>query len=108
MMTCLFKNKFIVTALEQLYYSVGRLEFLKTQKVNSEDLFFVYNLLEENEYFQQKIQAYCDDDIDYRYSETKETYGKYAGSYAQDIEGFSDDFIDDVLEGEPSAYWNID
>lgn len=33
---------------------------------------------------------------------------KYAGSYAQDIEGLSDDFIDDVLDGDPDAYWNID
>jgi len=38
----------------------------------------------------------------------EKTYGKYSGSYAQDVEGLSDDFIDDVLDGEPSAYWNID
>lgn len=38
----------------------------------------------------------------------KPTYGKYAGSYAQDYEGLSDDFIDDVLDGFEDAYWNID
>lgn len=38
----------------------------------------------------------------------RSTYGKYSGSYAQDIEGLSDDFIDDVLDGFEDAYWNID
>lgn len=35
-------------------------------------------------------------------------YGKYSGSYAQDIEGYSDDVIDDAFDGDPDAYWNID
>lgn len=35
-------------------------------------------------------------------------YGEYAGSYAQDIMGFSDDVINDAFEGDPDAYWNID
>lgn len=35
-------------------------------------------------------------------------YGRYAGSYAQDVMGFSDDVIDDAFEGDPDAYWNID
>lgn len=38
----------------------------------------------------------------------RESYGQYAGSYAQDVEGLSDDFINDVLDGDPDAYWNID
>ena len=38
----------------------------------------------------------------------EKSYGKYPGSYAQDVEGLSNDFIDDVLGGEPDAYWNID
>jgi len=33
---------------------------------------------------------------------------KYAGTFAKDQAGLSDQFIDDVLDGEPSAYWNID
>jgi len=37
-----------------------------------------------------------------------ESYEEYAGSYAQDVEGFSDEFINDVFCGEPDAYWNID
>lgn len=35
-------------------------------------------------------------------------YSEYAGSYAQEFEGYSDDVIDDAFEGDPDAYWNID
>lgn len=35
-------------------------------------------------------------------------YGKYEGSYAQDVEGYTDEMIDDAFDGEPDAYWNID
>lgn len=35
-------------------------------------------------------------------------YGKYAGTYAQDVAGYSDDVINDAFEGDPDAYWNID
>ena len=37
-----------------------------------------------------------------------ETYDQYNGSYAQDVEYLSDQFINDVLEGDPDLYWNID
>ncbi len=36
------------------------------------------------------------------------TYDNYNGSYAQDVEGWSDQDIDDVFDGDPEAYWNID
>ena len=36
------------------------------------------------------------------------TYERYAGSYAQDEMGYSDDDIDTIFDGDPSAYWNID
>lgn len=35
-------------------------------------------------------------------------YGKYAGTYAQEIAGYSDEAIDIALDGDPDAYWNID
>ncbi len=35
-------------------------------------------------------------------------YGAYAGSYAQDVMGYSDDVIDDAFEGDPDNYWNVD
>ena len=42
------------------------------------------------------------------YEENKRTYEYYNGSYAQDVEGWSDQDIDYALDGEPEAYWNID
>lgn len=52
------------------------------------------------------------DDDDYESDfddyEPDETYENYNGSYAQDVEGWSDQDIDDVFDGDPDAYWNID
>ncbi len=36
------------------------------------------------------------------------TYENYRGSYAQDVEGWSDQDIEDVFGGDADAYWNID
>lgn len=47
------------------------------------------------------------EDIEYGDSRLP-SYGKYKGTYVQDIEGYDDDFIDDALDGHPDAYWNID
>lgn len=35
-------------------------------------------------------------------------FGEYAGTYAQDVAGLSDEIIDDAFDGDPDAYWNID
>lgn len=43
----------------------------------------------------------------YRLNESP-TFSHYAGSYAQDEMGYSDDDIDTIFDGDPSAYWNID
>ena len=44
----------------------------------------------------------------YKEIDDRPSYGYYSGTYAQDVEGLSDDFINDVLDGNPDAYWNID
>ena len=50
-----------------------------------------------------------DDDYDPAESyEEEQTYDCYNGSYAQDVEGWSDQDIDEVFDGDPDAYWNID
>ena len=36
------------------------------------------------------------------------TFERYKGSYAQDTEGYSDQDIDDIFDGDPDNYWNID
>ena len=40
--------------------------------------------------------------------EEERHFGRYAGSYAQDDAGYSDEEIDTIFDGDPSAYWNID
>jgi hypothetical protein len=43
-----------------------------------------------------------------RTNDDESTYHRYQGSYASDEMGFSDQTIDDVFDGDPDAYWNID
>lgn len=63
---------------------------------------------EEYETKSHKNQDYNDEyDEPYYYNE-ESTYDRYNGTYAQDVEGWSDQDIDDVLDGNPEAYWNID
>ncbi len=38
----------------------------------------------------------------------REHYQEFAGTYAQDVEGYSDEDIYDAFDGDPDAYWNID
>ncbi len=50
----------------------------------------------------------CDYDSVGYCEEERQTYDEYNGTYVQDEMGWSDQAIDDVLEGDPDAYWNID
>jgi hypothetical protein len=60
--------------------------------------------LDEN--FRENIsENYSDYSEDYYENETFEDYN---GSYAQDHENLSDQFINDVFDGDPDLYWNID
>lgn len=51
---------------------------------------------------------YDEDDEFFMNYDGAPTYDRYSGSWAQDIEGYSDDEIDIIFDGDPSAYWNID
>lgn len=35
-------------------------------------------------------------------------FEEFEGTYAQDVEGYSDEDIYDAFDGDPEAYWNID
>lgn len=48
-----------------------------------------------------------DEEFDNYYYE-QPTYDDYHGSYAQDVEGRSDQDIDNVFDGDPEMYWDID
>ena len=50
-----------------------------------------------------------DNSSSYEYHDDGEThYGEFAGTYAQDVMGYSDDDIYDAFDGDPDVYWNID
>ena len=77
-----------------------------------------YSHLEENQDWGEDDDYYEDyelrdqygnyfDSYNHGYME-EETYERYNGTYAQDVAGYSDDEIDTIFEGDPSAYWNID
>lgn len=42
------------------------------------------------------------------YDEAYDYEDQYAGTYAHDETGFSDDEVDTIFDGDPEAYWNID
>lgn len=54
---------------------------------------------------QQESSDLTNDDYEGDYSTH---YGEFAGTYAQDVAGYSDDVINDAFDGEADAYWNID
>lgn len=51
---------------------------------------------------------FYEEEYDDPFYEDKTTYERYNGTYVQDVEGWSDQEIDDAFGGEPDAYWNID
>lgn len=55
----------------------------------------VYRLTKPN--IKYKNMSYYDYDED-----------EYAVTYAHDVEGYSDEDIDAIFDGDPDAYWNID
>ena len=62
-----------------------------------------------NENYQEDEESYIINKSNfYENDYNNESFGKYQGSYAQDTEGLSDNFIDDALDGDPDNYWNID
>ena len=95
--------------LDHFYISEEVIEEIKVSysdfKISEEG---VNKLNEKYEQWEGEQEDYEEEYNDYDDYNERESYGKYAGSYAQDVEGLSDNFIDEVLDGEPDAYWNID
>lgn len=62
-------------------------------------------------YFSNLNPDLYDGEADFDYEDNNRYgghYGDFAGSYAQDEMGYSDDVIYDAFEGDPDMYWNID
>lgn len=72
--------------------------------LNGEEMLFDLNAYQLVEYGHYKTSRYYHDSPD----DYGTHYGAYAGSYAQEVMGYSDDVIDDAFDGDPEAYWNID
>lgn len=64
---------------------------------------YIYDLEEDA---LECLQDDYEDCNDYDYEDRH--FGLYAGTYAQDVEGYSDEEINTIFDGEPDAYWNID
>lgn len=62
----------------------------------------------QNEYYKMEEWEEEMREREYELKEETDTYDRYNGSYAQDEMGYSDDDIDTIFDGDPSAYWNID
>ena len=60
------------------------------------------------EFEEEEEEAYYEDETNIPEYEEERHFGRYAGSYAQDDMGYSDEEIDTIFDGDPSAYWNID
>lgn len=58
--------------------------------------------------YEEFIDPVCYDGPTFEDFKEEQHYGRYAGSYAQDDMGYSDEEIDSIFDGDPSAYWNID
>ena len=79
---------------------------LKEKYARDEIIETIDKIVLEDEYEEDddSNEEYPHDD----YDNDEPTYGKYSGSYAQDVLGYSDDDIDTIFDGDPNAYWNID
>lgn len=76
--------------------TADKLEELGARSITG--LFLAKTIHPEENYREEEPEEYLEES----------TYDNYNGSYAQDIEGWSDQDIDDVFDGDPDAYWNID
>jgi hypothetical protein len=60
-------------------------------------------LSEKYDDWENEQEVFDNDDYDDPWSDYGNSYEKYGG-----YNGYSDDVIDDVFEGDPSATWNVD
>lgn len=89
------------------FYRKNRLStYVESKERGGEDVYF-HNLEPSIPYPPHYHKSYKRDvnDSNENYGQS---YGEFAGSYAQDAMGYSDDVIYDAFEGDPDNYWNID
>lgn len=100
----------IASAPSYIYYCINNIpDFTISVKVLDEiqQLFPEFIITEQfgKHIGNLNLNLYDDEEVE---DDEEPTYSRYAGTYAQDIMGYSDDDIDTIFDGEPDAYWNID
>lgn len=119
----IFEYEPIIEEVEYLFspeiVKINRKKFEDEKSLRFEPEFGFYTLNLSNEELLNRFGHFLDDKyekeiidvqpkVEYDDYYERETYEDYKGSYAQDYEHLSDQFINDVLEGDPDNYWNID
>lgn len=99
---------YLVWCLENLSHLKMSSDLIEDIRENYPD-FSGNDLLDQHELFESDH----DEDEERYYSRNsgyyeERHYEEYAGTYVQDVMGWSDEMIDDALDGDPEAYWNID
>lgn len=128
-------SKHEILALDNSVYNVDRFNPKKmvvisdniSEKINVENICIEYDSKQDETFPFQRILdtlfyfdgtsfsfyalRVIDDDHnedEYQNSRVRKSSNSYEGSWAQEIEGMSDDYIGNVFDGDPDAYWNID
>jgi hypothetical protein len=92
--------------LDHFYISVGQLKGMLLDSPVLQISDEVINALEV-----KRDKLIKQNDFDYGQGDDGrefQTYNEYTGYYAQDWEDYSDQDIDDIFDGDPDNYWNID
>lgn len=95
----IYESKYQAEQRDYYYDENGDIRYL------SHDL---YATLENGQIKIHRYSEPSEEELEHDDYYERESYGRYSGTYAQDEAGLSDNFIDDVLDGNPDAYWNID
>ena len=108
----------IATNPSYLYWCINNITYLcigNRALRQIREMFPKFIVTEDFRYHTEHYFECIEDDEDEYYDENQgyvdcaePTYDRYNGTYAQDEMGYSDDDIDTIFDGDPSAYWNID
>lgn len=101
---CAFSEE-VISEIQVLFPSIALSPKLLERMKQRREEYFEFNYF-KNTTLKEMLEAEKDDEI--AKLQEEDTYERYNGSYAQDEMGYSDDDIDTIFDGDPSAYWNID
>lgn len=107
---CMYNVSFPFWLSEKVLQEIERVypSFLITQQFACRRMIVKSGTNENNNAEMDEVVFNSEFDGDIECVARKRGDEKYVGTYVQDVMGWSDEEIDDVLDGEPDAYWNID